>query len=484
MNSDQSSARIDSALLKLILVMVTGGMMGLLDATIVNVGIESLATHFNVSISSIEWVSTGYLLSVAMAIPIAGWALDRFGGKRIWIFALSVFLLGSLLSALAWSTESLIAFRVLQGIGGGMLEPIMLSVVVRAAGPARMTKVFGIMSLPISLGPVLGPILGGLILEDLSWKWLFLINMPIGLLALFLAFRILPKDPAPSSAPTRFDWLGMALIGPGFAAIIYALSQVGTNGFGADRVLIGLTSGAVLMALYALHAFRTSGTPIIDLRLFRSKSFSASVLVMFLVGGMLFSAMFLMPLFYQQIRDRGVLGAGLLLAPLGVGMMIGMPISSNLLDRVGARTLVPIGAIAFAASLFIFTQADAETSGLLLGAASVIAGMGIAFVAPSTLGSVYRAVPESAVTSATGSLFIFIQIGASFGVAVSALMLARRSENGVHTANTFNAAFWIVLAAAAVVTVASVLLPGRPKAGATPAPVGHGAMEATPAVAD
>lgn len=483
MNSDQSSDRIDSALLKLILVMVVGGMMSLLDATIVNVGIDSLAQHFNVSLGSVEWVSTGYLLAVAMAIPIAGWALDRFGGKRIWIFALSVFLAGSLLSALSWSIESLIVFRIIQGIGGGMLEPIMLSVVVRAAGPKRMARVFGIMSLPISLGPVLGPILGGLILEDLSWEWLFLINMPIGILALALAFRMLPKDPAPAANPTPFDWLGMALIGPGFAGIIYGLSQVGANGFGSERVIAGLAAGGALMVAYAIHAFRTTQVPLIDLRLFRSRRFSASVMVMFLVGGMLFAAMFLLPLFYQQVRDRGVLGAGLLLAPLGLGMMIGMPISSNLTERVGARTLVPIGAVAFAGSLFAFTQADAGTSQVLLAIASVIAGMGVAFIAPPTLGSVYLAVRPDQVTSATGSLFIFIQIGASFGVAVSALVLQRRSELGIHTASSFNAAFWVVLVAAAIVFLASFSLPGRSK-GPSPSPASAHGFEVEGAVAD
>ncbi len=468
--------RIDSTLLKLIFVMVSGGMLGLLDATIVNVGMESLAREFEVSIGSIEWISTGYLLAVAMAIPVAGWALDRFGPKRIWLFALSVFTLGTVLSGLAWSSESLIAFRVLQGIGGGMLEPIMLSVIVRAAGPARMTKVFAIMSLPINLGPVLGPIIGGLILRGLSWEWLFLIKLPLAALAIVLAAKVLEKDPASSANPVRFDWTGMLLVGPGFAAIIYGLSQVGAYGFGAERVLLGLGAGALLMVLYALHAARMRGTPIIDIRLFRSPSFSASVVVMFLVGGMLFAAMFLLPLFYQQVGGRGVLGAGLLVAPLGLGTLIGMPLSSSLLDRFGARRLVPIGAVMFGGALLAFTQADANTSEWLLGIASVIAGMGVAFVAPSTMGSVYRSVPASAVTSATGSLFIFIQVGASFGVAVSAMTLTRASDNGVHTAHSFNSAFWVVLAAAAVVILASVLLPGRAPAAAPAGLAGHGAL--------
>src|SRR6478735_8803330 len=195
MNANQTNDRLDTDLLRLIFVMVLGGMMAILDATIVNVGIGALAREFDLALGSVEWVATGYLLAVAMAIPVAGWAIDRFGPKRIWISALTLFLIGSGLSALAWSLPSLIAFRVVQGFGGGMLEPIMMAVVVKAAGPSRSGRVLAVMSIPINLGPVLGPIIGGLVLRSLPWEWMFLINLPIGLLAIVLASRMLKPDP-------------------------------------------------------------------------------------------------------------------------------------------------------------------------------------------------------------------------------------------------------------------------------------------------
>jgi EmrB/QacA subfamily drug resistance transporter len=458
----QTNDRLDADLLRLIFVMVLGGMMAILDATIVNVGIGTLAREFDLALGSVEWVATGYLLSVAMAIPVAGWAIDRFGSKRIWISALTLFLIGSGLSALAWSLPSLIAFRVVQGFGGGMLEPIMMAVVVKAAGPSRAGRVLAVMSIPINLGPVLGPIIGGLVLRSLPWEWMFLINLPIGLLAIVLASRMLKPDPKAIAGHARFDAIGAALLSPGFAAIIYGLSQAGLHGFGSTRAIASIGLGALLIAGYVVHALRTPHEPLIDVRLFRQRSFSASVGVMFLVGAGVYSAMFLLPLFYQQVRDQGVLGAGLLLAPFGLGMLMTMPISGSISDRAGARSIVPFGAALAAVGSLGFAQVTEDTSPWLLGAASIVIGWGIGFIGPPTVSSVFQTVPSAQVPRATGALFIFIQVGASFGVAISALILQRSRQAG-DLAHAFGNAFWWVFAASLVVLAASLSLPGRVK---------------------
>jgi EmrB/QacA subfamily drug resistance transporter len=460
MNTNKTNERLDADLLRLIFVMVLGGMMAILDATIVNVGIGTLAQEFDLSLGSVEWVATAYLLSVAMAIPVAGWAIDRFGAKRIWISALSLFLVGSGLSALAWSLSSLIAFRVVQGFGGGMLEPIMMAVVVKAAGPSRAGRVLAVMSIPINLGPVLGPIIGGLVLRSFPWEWMFLINLPIGLLAIVLASRMLAPDPKAVAGHARFDAIGAVLLSPGFAAIIYGLSQAGLQGFGSSRAIIGISLGTLLIAGYVIHALRTPYEPLIDVRLFRQRSFSASVGVMFLVGAGVYSAMFLLPLFYQQVRNQGVLGAGLLLAPFGLGMLMTMPISGSISDRTGARSIVPLGAVLAAVGSFGFTQVTNETSPWLLGAASVVIGWGIGFIGPPTVASVYQTVSLDRVARATSALFIFIQVGASFGIAISALILQRSKQNG-DLAHGFGNAFWWVVVASLLVMVASRSLPGR-----------------------
>ncbi|WP_448316717.1 DHA2 family efflux MFS transporter permease subunit [Streptomyces sp. CO7] len=461
-NAEGGPARLDRALLTVVGVMVLGGMMSYLDATIVNVGISTLGGEFRASLATIEWVTTGYLLAVALAIPLAGWAVVRFGAKRMWLLGLSVFLAGSVLCAFAWNAESLIAFRIVQGFGGGMVDPIMMTVVATAAGPQRMGRVMGLISVPITLGPVVGPIIGGLLLDNLSWEWMFLVNIPFALAAIVLAIRVLPADPPRAEASAPLDFVGVFLLPPGFAALVYALSQAGADGFGSAKVIAGLVVGVALFLAYGVHALRTRGTPLLDLRLFASKGFSASVTTMFLLGGGLFALLFLLPLYYQQVHDHSVLRSGLLLAPLGLGTLIGMPVAGNLADKYGARRLVPAGAALIGAGALVFTQADAGTSQILLTAAQLAAGFGMGLVGAPTMGSVYRTVPGEAVAGATGAVFILNQIGASLGIAVVALILQGGGAHGTPTADSFADAFWWPVAAAVVVFAAGLLLPGRP----------------------
>ncbi|MFC6085844.1 DHA2 family efflux MFS transporter permease subunit [Sphaerisporangium aureirubrum] len=456
-------ARLDAALLTLIGVMVLGGMMSYLDATIVNVGISTLGGEFDATLSTIEWVTTGYLLAVALAIPLAGWATLRFGAKRMWLIGLTVFLVGSTLSAFAWNAGSLIAFRVLQGFGGGMVDPIMLTVVAGAAGPRRVARVMGLVSVPITLGPVVGPVVGGLILENLSWQWMFLVNIPFALAAIVLAIVVLPADPPGGGRSAPIDWLGVCLLSPGFAALVYALSRAGADGFGSGGVIAGLAAGVLLLAGYVIHALRTARTPLLDLRLFRSKGFSAGVTTMFLVGGGLFSLLFLLPLYYQQVHGHSVLESGLLLAPLGLGTLIGMPVAGNLADRFGARRLVPAGAALIALGTLVFTGSGAGTSQVALTAAQLAAGFGLGLVGAPTMGSVYRTVPGDAVAGATGAVFILNQIGASLGIAVVALILQGGGAHATPTPESFGDAFRWPFAAALVVFAAGLLLPGRPR---------------------
>ena len=462
--------RIDGTLLRLLGVMVLGGVMSYFDATIVNVGIETLTAEFRTTLATISWVATGYLLAVAVAIPLAGWSVARFGAKRMWLTGLVLFLVGSALAALAWDAGSLIAFRVLQGFGGGLLEPIMLAVVATAAGPNRMGRVMGLISIPITLGPVLGPLIGGLILQQLTWQWIFLVNLPIALLAIVLAVFFVPAD-KPAAAPPPFDALGVALLSPGFAALVYALSQAGDAGFGATRVLVALALGVVLVGAYVAHALRAEH-PLIDLRLFANKAFTSAVITMFLLGGMLFGLLFLLPLFYQDVRGHGVFAAGLLLAPLGLGTLFGMPIAGKLADKVGAKALVPTGAALVAVGALVYTGADAGTSQVLLTVVQVVIGFGFGLVGAPTMGALYRVVAPEQVPAATGAVFILNQIGASLGIAVVALVL-QNGLTGPDPGGAHGSAFWWTAISALLVLAASLLLPGKP----TPPPAAEQAAK-------
>src|SRR4051794_38838490 len=258
----------DRALISVSLVVVLGTFMSILDTTIVNVAINTLAKEFNTDLATIQWVSTGYMLALATVIPITGWAADRFGTKRLYIISIVLFLAGSALSGMAWSAGSLIAFRVLQGLGGGMIMPAGMTIMTRAAGPTRVGRVMSIVGVPMLLGPVLGPILGGWLVDDISWRWIFYVNLPIGAVALALAVKILPSDvPQPSQ---KLDAIGLALLSPGLALFVYGLSETtSSGGFGSVRVWLPIVAGAVLIASFARHALRTT-QPLIEMRLFNN----------------------------------------------------------------------------------------------------------------------------------------------------------------------------------------------------------------------
>src|SRR4249919_1851024 len=242
---------IDAAVLKIAGVVVIGAIMSILDITVVNVALPTFQTVFGtrgdpIAYSTVAWSVTAYTLALATVIPMTGWAADRFGTKRLYMTAIALFVTGSVLCATAWSIGALIGFRVLQGLGGGMLMPLGMTIMTRAAGPHRMGRLMAILGVPMLLGPILGPILGGWLIEVASWHWIFLINVPIGLVAIVYAWVILPSDsPEPSES---FDFLGMALMSPGLALFLFGVSSIPSEGTAsAPRVWVSMVIGAALM---------------------------------------------------------------------------------------------------------------------------------------------------------------------------------------------------------------------------------------------
>jgi EmrB/QacA subfamily drug resistance transporter len=225
---------LDSNVFRIAAVVILGSFMSILDTTIVNVAIKELSRSFGVSLAVTQWVSTGYMLALATVIPLTGWAADRFGTKRLYIGSILLFVLGSALCGMAWSATSLIAFRVLQGVGGGMIMPAGMTILSHAAGSDRMGRVMGIVGVPMLLAPIVGPILGGWFVDDISWRWIFFVNVPIGVIALLAAARILERDVAkPHHA---LDWRGLLMLSPGLAIFVYGLAETAADGgFPIDR---------------------------------------------------------------------------------------------------------------------------------------------------------------------------------------------------------------------------------------------------------
>jgi EmrB/QacA subfamily drug resistance transporter len=334
-------------------VVTIGTVMSILDTTIVNVALDTLSRELHATLNTIQWVSTGYMLALAVVIPLTGWTSERFGAKTVWMTSVALFGLGSALCGLAWSSESLIAFRILQGFGGGMIMPVGMSLLTQTAGPQRVGRVMSVIGVPTLLGPILGPVIGGLIVDSISWRWIFYVNIPIAVVALVLAARLLHAEHGRADAG-RLDWLGLALLSPGLAGVVFGLSETETHGgLGATIAWVPIAAGLVLVALFVVHAARAP-RPLIDVRLFRITNFSAAVATTFLLGGALFGAMIVLPLYYQVARGESALTAGLLMAPQGLGAAMAMPLAGRVTDRVGGGRVAAVGLVVMTLSTIPF----------------------------------------------------------------------------------------------------------------------------------
>ncbi|MEU4194339.1 MDR family MFS transporter [Kribbella sp. NPDC026611] len=444
---------LDRGVLKLASVLVLGALAPLLDSTIVTVALHTLGSELHAPVSTVQWVSTAYLLALAIAIPITGWASNRFGAKRMWIVALALFLTGSMLCGIAWNIESLIGFRVIQGIGGGLMLPIMQTLLLRAAGRDRIGRLMAVVSLPALIGPILGPVLGGVLVGHLDWRWIFYVNAPICVLAIVFAVRVLAPDPKPTAA--ALDVPGLLLISPGLAAIIYALSQVGDRGgFVHPSVLIPLVAGVLLLVAFVL---RKTAEPIIDLALFRTRSFTASTALLFLTGFALYGAMLLLPLFYQQARGETVTAAGLLLVPQGVGSLLAR-VAGGLTDRYGARPVVLIG-IALT-TLGTIPFAFSGTAYWMLAIALVIRGAGLSAVNLAVLVGAFRDLEPAQLPHASSTTRILQQLGGAFGAATLAVILQSQLIGHAPSAAYAHSFAWAI-GFMAVAAVPALFLPRR-----------------------
>jgi EmrB/QacA subfamily drug resistance transporter len=403
-------------------VVVVGVIMSILDTTIVNVALETLSRELDAPLNTIQWVSTGYLLALATVIPLTGWMTERFGSKRIWMISVALFGIGSALCGLAWSAESLIFFRVLQGFGGGMIMPVGMALLAQTAGAHRVGRVMSVVGVPMLLGPILGPVIGGLIVDSASWRWIFYVNVPIAVAALVLAARLLKADAGRADAG-RLDWLGLALLSPGLAGVVFGLSESESHGGFSDPLVWGpIVVGIVLVALFVRHAWRAE-RPLIDVRLFRDRVFAAASATTFLIGGALFGAMIILPLYYQVARGESALTAGLLMAPQGLGAAAAMPIAGKLTDRLGGGRVAVAGLLILTVGTIPFAFLKSDTSYTLLALLLVLRGLGIGSSMMPSMAAAYASLERAAVPRATSALNVVQRVGGSLGTALLAVVL-------------------------------------------------------------
>ncbi|WP_051246350.1 DHA2 family efflux MFS transporter permease subunit [Nocardioides halotolerans] len=477
-DDDGSGDRLDRGVLLVAGVVVLGAIMSILDITVVSVAQPTFQSEFDASPAAAAWTMTGYTLALATVIPLSGWAADRFGTKRLYMLAVLLFAAGSALCAAATSVEMLTAFRVLQGLGGGMLMPVGMTIMTRAAGPDRVGRVMAVLGVPMLLGPIFGPIIGGWLIDVASWHWIFLINVPIGLGALLYAAKVLPKDEvAPSES---FDFLGMVLLSPGLALFLFGVSSIpGEGTIWASRVLVSAAVGLVLIVLFVLRFYaRKLEHPLIDLHLFRNPRLTVAVVAMALFAIAFFGASLLFPQYFLLTRNETTLSAGLLLAPQGIGAMLTMPAAGILTDRIGPGKIVLGGIAVIVIGMGMFTQvgvsaSDVAASGdsfaagspsyLYLIAALFVMGLGMGCTMMPIMTAALQTLQDHEIARASTLMNITQQVAASIGTALFSVLLTNgfndsdaTTPTGVISDMTESFAFCFVVG---TILVAACLVP-------------------------
>jgi EmrB/QacA subfamily drug resistance transporter len=427
--SERSDTKLDPAAFRVIAVVLLGPFMSQMDSTVVNVSLAAIRDDLHSSTESAQWIVSGYLLALALMLPLNGWLVDRIGAKRLYIGCFTLFTAASMACGAARSMPVLIGARVLQGMAGGLLAPLTQLMMARVAGK-QMARALGYAVVPVLVAPILGPVIAGAILKNASWPWLFYVNLPVGVLAIALAARLLPAD-ARSADRRRFDVTGFLLISPGLVALLYGLEQAARGrAFG----LAAVATGSALLIGFILHARRARSSALIDLGLFRSRLFATAAVTQFLSNGMLYANQFLVPLYLITGAGLSPERVGWLLAPAGVAMIFVYPTMGFITDRFGCRAVVTSGVLLTVLGTLPFvwmTQRGLTTAGVEIGLVLRAAGQGA--IGIPTISAAYASVPKEKLSVATTAVNIVQRLGgpmATIAIAVAVTIAAGRSVGG------------------------------------------------------
>ncbi|HEX3795363.1 MAG TPA: MDR family MFS transporter [Acidimicrobiales bacterium] len=436
------------------IVFVSAMFMNIMDITIVNVALPTIGRNFHIAPTAVDGVVISYLVSLAVFIPASGWLGDRFGGKRVLMSAVIVFTVGSVLCGLAQNMTELVCFRILQGAGGGMLAPVGMAMLFRVFPPAERIRASSILTVPTTLAPALGPVLGGLLVTDLSWRWVFFVNLPLGIAAVTFGALFLQKVPAIDAG--RFDVPGFVLGGAGLGLLMYGVSEGPLKSWSSPLVIITCLVGAALMTAMVMVELRTT-RPMVELRLLTGRLFRSSNAVMFLASAAFLGTLYLVPLYFQDARGLSALQSGLSTFPEAFGVMIGAQIASRLIyPRLGPRRHITGGLIGLTLTMLLLTQISVTTNLWLIRGIMFTLGlmMGQVFV-PNQAASFAQISPAS--TGRASTLFnTGRQVGSAVGVAIlSTVLIGVESTQTGGSLHANMRAYHLAFGAAALFAVAA-----------------------------
>jgi MFS transporter, DHA2 family, multidrug resistance protein len=425
--------KLDAGVLRITGVCALARMMGVLDLTMVAVAQRTFIVKFESNQTVVAWTLTAYALALATAIPLAGWAADRFGTKRLFMGSVLAFTLGSLLCATAPNITLLIAFRVIQGFACGIFMPLNYIVLTRAAGPRRVGRLIALMMIPTYLGPICGPILGGWLIDSFGWQWIFLVNLPIGVTAVALAGIVFPKDH--SSASAAFDFVGMLLLSPGLGLFLLGVSAIPGRGTVTDaHVWLPVSIGLVLITGFVLHALDRPAHPLIDLRLLKNRVVRLANLAEFLLYVAVGGVVLILPSSFQQLFHQRPLQSGVCAAPLGIGALLIVPIAGRFVDKRGPAPVVLTGITLTALGLGTFVYGvfvHAPYAPILL-TGLIIAGFGVGCTMAPLAAAVMGSLRSDQVARGSTMLNVNLQVATSVGVALVSVIASSQFNRSAY----------------------------------------------------
>ncbi len=413
-----ASGGIDPFVWKVAIVVLMGSFMTQLDSTVVNVSLSTISRTLDSSVATAQWVVSGYLLAMALMLPLNGWLVDRIGAKRLYLICFSTFTLASVLCGVSQTMSELICARLFQGLVGGVLAPMTQMMIARVAGK-NMARVMGYAALPILLAPILGPVLAGTILTHAGWPWLFYLNVPVGILGVGLAVLMLPKDRS-SLRKRPFDFLGFTLISPGLAALIYGLQNASHV---TDRWF--LLAGVVLLGGFLRHSLRKGDAALIDVRIFANRTFSVAATTQFFANGIMYGRQLVVPLYLIAGCGLSAAQAGWLIAFMGLGMMCSFPLLGWLTDRYGCRLISAGGALLALLGTLVFLWMIAHQFSVTWAVASLfLAGAGQGTISIPSISAAYSSLPKARLAVANTALNIAQRIGGPIATTLLAVIVS------------------------------------------------------------
>jgi DHA2 family multidrug resistance protein len=449
-------------------VLLVGTFMVVLDTTIVNLALPSLQREFD-TIDGVEWVVTAYLAAVGVSQMASSWVADRFGRKQSVIVTLAVFTVGSAMCAGAPTLELLVFARVIQGIGGGMLIPITMAMVYELFEPEERGHALGVWGVAVMAAPAIGPVLGGTVVSEIGWRWLFLVNVPIGLIGLPLCMRLLRE--IPGGEPRRLDTSGLVSASAAIVLLLVGLAQGSTEGFSSAAAIVPLAASVVAAVGFVIHSLRVDH-PIVDLRILQHPVFGRAIVVLVLTMVAQFTRLVYIPLELGTTRDISALTVGLIMLPQAIGVAIAMPISGRLTDRIGARLPTVVGLALFAASFWPLSHLSPDTSLPFISACLFVGGFGtgLSMMPPNIVAM--NSVTASKVSQATALSQVLRQLAAAVGIAVLAAVFAglrpagnpSSPENLAATVDAYDTLFLISFVILCVACLLAFRLPARREA--------------------